>query len=211
MTAAAASHTVNGRSISGPLQPTSHNILVKVAEAPDSTSGGLLLSSSAKEKPTYGEAVEVGPGKRYGNGIMIPMAIEKGDFVLYGKYGGTDLDYDDDKHTIVTQDDIMCKLKGGAYSPEAVLPIFDRVLIEVNKAVEESVGGIYVSKTASKKSTIGKIIAMGPGRFMENGEMEPLSFQVGDTVLYGQYSGTEIDFDGVPYILVRMADIYAKY
>lgn len=211
MTAATANHTLNGKSITGPLQPISHNILVKVAEPPATTTGGLILSSTAKEKPTYGEAVEVGPGKTLGNGIQIPMAITQGDFVLYGKYGGTDLDYDHEKHTIVTQDDVLCKLREGLYQPDAVEPLYDRVLIKVDAPPQETSGGILVAKTADQRSTVGKVVAMGPGRFMENGQMEPLSFQVGDTVLYGQYAGTDIEFRGDKYVIVRIADVYAKY
>lgn len=211
MTAAAATHTLNGKAIPGPVQPAGQNVLVKIAEAPETTTGGLILSSTAKEKPTYGEAVEVGPGRNFGNGVKIPMAVDKGDFVLYGKYGGTDVDYDGEKHTIVTQDDILCKLTGGEYKPSAVVPIFDRILIKVDAAKEETVGGIVMAKSAATKSTSGKIVAMGEGRFMENGETEPAAFSVGDTVLYGQYSGTAIEFDGEEYMLVRAADIYAKY
>lgn len=211
MTAATATHKLNGKTIPGPVQPAGQNILVKIAEAPTTTSGGLILSGAAKEKPTYGEAVEVGPGKNYGNGVNIPMAVDKGDFVLYGKYGGTDVDYDDEKHTIVTQDDILCKLSGGEYKPTAVVPIFDRILIKVDEAKEETLGGIVMAKNAAEKSTSGTIVAMGVGRFMENGETEPATFSVGDTVLYGKYSGTAVEFDGEDYMLVRAADIFARY
>lgn len=193
------------------MQPTSHNILVKIAEAPDTTIGGLILTGTAKEKPTYGEAVEVGPGKLYGNGVEIPMVISKGDYVLYGKYGGTDVDYDDEKHTIVTQDDILCKLTGGEYSAGAVEPLFDRVLVKVDKASEETSAGILIAKNAAEKATSGKIVAMGPGRFMENGETEPAAFAVGDSVLYGKYAGGAVDFNGEEYVIVRTADIFAKY
>ncbi|KAI0567606.1 GroES chaperonin [Gracilaria domingensis] len=210
MTAAAASHTLDGKTISGPLQPVGQNILVKVAESPDTTSGGLFLAASAKEKPTYGEAIEVGPGKTFPNGIQVPMKVEKGDYVLYGKYGGTDLDYDGDKHTIVTQDDILCKLENGEYSATAVQPIQDRMLIKVDEAAEETSSGIILSKTAKTKSTSGKIVAMGPGRFMENGQMEPLAFSIGDTVFYGKYSGMEVEFGGEQYMMIRMVDVYAK-
>lgn len=212
MTAATSTtHTLNGRSITGPLQPISHNILVKVAEPPSTTTGGLLLSSTAKEKPTYGEAVEVGPGKRLGNGVEVPMTIAKGDFVLYGKYGGTDLEYDEQKHTVVTQDDVLCKLRDGLYEPDAVQPVYDRVLIKIEAPSQETSGGILVTRSNDQRNTVGKVVAMGPGRFMENGEMEPLSFQVGDTVFYGQYAGTDIEFRGEKYVIVRVADVYAKY
>lgn len=211
MTAAAVSHTLNGKGISGPLQPASQNILVKVAEAAETTTGGLILSSGAKEKPTYGEAVEVGPGKYYGNGVLIPMHVSKGDIVLYGKYGGTDLDYDGDKHCMVTQDDILCKLKNGEYAADAVEPIFDRLLVKIEESSETTTSGIILSKTAREKSTEGKVVAMGPGRFMENGEMEPSSFAVGDTVMYGKYAGTEVEFGGEEYMVIRVADVIARY
>eukprot|EP00178_Gracilaria_changii_P019270 TRINITY_DN55975_c0_g1_i1.p1 TRINITY_DN55975_c0_g1~~TRINITY_DN55975_c0_g1_i1.p1 ORF type:complete len:242 (+),score=45.37 TRINITY_DN55975_c0_g1_i1:255-980(+) len=210
MTAAAASHTLDGKSISGPLQPVGQNILVKVAESPETTMGGLFLTASAKEKPTYGEAIEVGPGKYLPNGLKVPMTIDKGDYVLYGKYGGTDLDYDGDKHTIVTQDDILCKLANGQYAADAVQPIQDRMLVKVDEAPDETSSGIILSKTAKTKSTSGKVVAMGPGRFMENGEMEPLAFAIGDTVYYGKYSGSEVEFGGEQYMMIRMADVYAK-
>ncbi|PXF44939.1 20 kDa chaperonin, chloroplastic [Gracilariopsis chorda] len=210
MTAAAASHTVNGKSISGPLQPVGQNLLVKIAEAADTTAGGLILTGSAKEKPTYGEVVEAGSGKFFPNGMQVPMSISKGEYVLYGKYGGTDLDYDGDKHTIVTQDDVLCKLANGEYSASAVEPILDRLLVKVEESAEETSSGIILSKTAKEKSTSGKVVAMGPGRFMENGQTEPPAFAVGDTVFYGKYSGTEVEFGGDAYMLIRVADVYAK-
>lgn len=211
MTAATAAHTLNGKPIAAPLQPAGQNILVKIAQAAETTSGGLILSSTAKEKPTYGEAVEVGPGRYFGNGIQIPMMVNKGDVVLYGKYGGTDVEYDGEKHVIVTQDDILCKLSAGEYLAKSCEPIYDRVLVKVEEAADETSSGIIISKTAQQKSTHGSIVAMGVGRFMENGETEPAAFGVGDTVLYGQYAGTEVEFEGVDYMLIRVADIYAKY
>ncbi|CDF37263.1 unnamed protein product [Chondrus crispus] len=211
MTAATATHTLNGKTLPGPVQPAGQNILVKVAEAQATTTGGLILSSTAKEKPTYGEAVEVGPGRHFGNGVKIPMAVNKGDFVLYGKYGGTDVDYDGEKHTVVTQDDILCKLSGGEYKPSAVVPIFDRMLIKVDQAKEETGGGIIMARNTAEKATSGTVVALGEGRFMENGETEPAAFAVGEIVLYGKYAGTEVEFDGETYMLVRTADIFAKY
>lgn len=209
--AAASTHTLDGREIAGPVQPAGQNILVRVAVAADTTSGGLFLASSAVEKPTYGCAVEVGPGKLYGNGVAIPMTVEKGDTVLYGKYGGTDVVYDDVKHTFVTQDDVLATLAGGKFAADAVNPIFDRVLIRVDEAADKTASGIILSSGAAEKPTSGTIAALGPGRFMENGATESHGFAVGDTVLYGKYSGTPIEFGDEDYILIRMADIYAKY
>lgn len=206
----AAVHTLNGRSITGPLQPLANNVLVKVAEAAEETAGGLILSSGAKEKPTHGLAIAVGEGKFLGSGVMMPMSIQSGDTVLYGKYGGTDIEYDGDKHTFVTQDDILCILEKGEYAAEAVRPLFDRVLVKRDAALEETESGIVLGK-ASEKPTSGRVIAVGPGRFMENGQTEPLSFEVGDVVMYGKYSGTEVTFRGEEYMLLRIADVFAKW
>ena len=211
MSVETASHTLDGRAITGPLKPSGQNVLVRIAEAPEMTAGGLILSSTAKEKPTHGEAIAVGVGKYMPSGVAVPMVINAGDTVLYGKYGGTDVEYDGSKHTIVTQDDILCILKNGMYEADAVVPIFDRVLIKRDEVKEETVSGIVLSGGAAERPYSGKVIALGPGRFMENGETEPVEFNVGDSVMFGKYAGTEVSFKGEEYILMRMADIYAKW
>lgn len=206
----ASAHTLNGQEIKGPLQPANHNLLVKVAESADKTTGGIFLPNEAQEKPTFGEVVEAGPGKYMGNGTMIPMHINKGDIVMYGKYGGTDLNYDEKKHTIVTQDDVLCKFEGGKLTVDACQPIFDRVLVKVMDASDQSAGGIILSGNAKEKQTCGHVVAIGPGRFMENGEMEPLAIAVGDLVYYGSYSGTNVTLGNEEYVMLRIVDIFAK-
>ena len=206
-----ATHELDGRVITGPLKPAGNNVLVRVAEAQDTTTGGIILSTGAKEKPTFGEAIEVGPGKFFGSGTKIPMAISKGDTVLYGKYGGTDVTYDGIKHTIVTQDDILCRLIGGKFEAGSVEPIFDRVLVKRDNPASETTSGIIIAPSASKKTYSGSVVAIGPGRFMENGETEPVQLKIGDNVFFGEYSGTEVNFQGEEYILVRNSDIYAVY
>lgn len=210
MTAAVATHSLNGRSISSAVVPAGNHVLVRVAEAAEETSGGLILSSGAKEKPTHGEAVAVGDGKFLGGGLKVPMAVKQGDTVLYGKYGGTDVDYDGEKHTFLTQDDILCVLEGGEYAAEAVRPIFDRVLVKRDEMPEESAGGIVLGK-AGEKPTSGRVVAVGPGRLMENGETEPIEFQIGDAVMFGKYAGTEVAFRGEDYMLIRIADVFARW
>lgn len=209
-TVVASAHTLNGRKIAGPLQPANHNLLVKVAEASEKTAGGIFLPDEAKEKPTFGEVVEAGPGKYLGNGVKIPMHIGQGDMVMYGKYGGTDLNYDENKHTIVTQDDILCKFKNGDLKVSACEPIFDRVLVKVNDASDQTTGGILLSSSAQEKQNCGTVVSIGSGRFMENGEMEPLSIAAGDEVYYGSYAGTNVTLEDEEYIILRIADIFAK-
>jgi chaperonin GroES len=85
-----------------------------------------------------------------------------------------------------------------------VKPLADRVLIEPAAAEEKTVGGIIIPDTAKEKPKRGVVIAAGAGK-----KDEPMTVNVGDTVLYGQYSGTEIKIDGKDYLIMRESDIFA--
>jgi chaperonin GroES len=90
-----------------------------------------------------------------------------------------------------------------------VNPLADRVLVEAAPAEETTKGGIIIPDTAKEKPQRGKIIAVGKGRISEDGKVTPLSVKVGDEVLYGKYSGTELNLDGKEYLIMRESDIYA--
>jgi len=81
-------------------------------------------------------------------------------------------------------------------------PIGDRVLVEPAPAEEKTVGGIIIPDTAKEKPQRGKVIAIGTGK-----KDEPITVKVGDTVLYGKYSGTEISLEGDEYLIMRESDI----
>ena len=85
-----------------------------------------------------------------------------------------------------------------------VKPLAHRVIIEPAAAEEKTAGGIIIPDTAKEKPKRGKIIAAGNGK-----KDEPLTVKAGDTVLYGQYSGTEIKIDGSDYLIMRESDIFA--
>lgn len=85
-----------------------------------------------------------------------------------------------------------------------VKPLADRVLVEPAAAEEKTIGGIIIPDTAKEKPRKGKVIAVGSGR-----ADEPMTVKVGDEVLYGQYSGTEIKVEGVDYLIMRESDIFA--
>lgn len=85
-----------------------------------------------------------------------------------------------------------------------VLPLADRVLVEPAPAEEKTAFGIIIPDTAKEKPQRGTVIAVGPGK-----KDEPLTVKVGDTVLYGKYSGTELTVDGGEYLIMRESDIYA--
>lgn len=90
----------------------------------------------------------------------------------------------------------------------AIKPLADRVLIKPLDAAEEKVGSLFIPDTAKEKPQEGKVEAVGPGR-TEDGKTIPLEVKVGDRVLYGKYSGTEIKQDGQDMLIVRESDILA--
>jgi len=83
-------------------------------------------------------------------------------------------------------------------------PLADRVLIEPAQAEQKTAAGIIIPDTAKEKPQKGKVVAVGQGR-----KDEPMTVKVGDEVLYGKYSGTEITVDGVNYLIMKESDIYA--
>jgi chaperonin GroES len=92
----------------------------------------------------------------------------------------------------------------------AVKPLSDRILVKPLEQGEDKVGGIIIPDTAKEKPQEGEVIAVGPGKILENGERQAMSVAVGDKILYGKYSGTEIKYGGEEYLIVREDDILAK-
>ncbi len=86
-------------------------------------------------------------------------------------------------------------------------PLADRILIEPLEAKEQTKGGIVLPDTAKEKPQEGKIVAVGTGKKTDDGKVIPLSLKVGDKVLYGKYSGTEVTIDGEEYLIIREEDV----
>ncbi len=86
-------------------------------------------------------------------------------------------------------------------------PLHDRVVVRRIEAEEKTAGGIIIPDTAKEKPQQGEIIAVGPGGRDESGKLIPLDVQVGDRVLFGKWSGTEVKLDGVEYLIMKESDI----
>jgi chaperonin GroES len=89
-----------------------------------------------------------------------------------------------------------------------ISPLADRVVIKTTEETEQMRGGLYIPDTAKEKPQQGEIIAAGPGKY-EDGKLVPMSVKVGDKVLYGKYSGTEITLDGDIVLILRESDVLA--
>ena len=88
-------------------------------------------------------------------------------------------------------------------------PLADRVLIEPAAAETKTQSGLYIPDNAKEKPMQGIVVAVGPGKRNDKGDLIALDVKVGDAVLYGKYSGTEVSQDGKNYLIVRENDIFA--
>lgn len=88
-----------------------------------------------------------------------------------------------------------------------IRPLHDRVVIERMEEERTSAGGIVIPDSATEKPIRGKIIAVGKGKLLENGDIRPLDVKVGDNVLFGKYSGTEVKIEDEEYVIMREDDI----
>lgn len=90
-----------------------------------------------------------------------------------------------------------------------VKPLADRVVIKPAQAEDKVQGGIIIPDSAKEKPQKGEVVAVGPGKAAESGEIVAMTVKVGDTVLYGKYSGTEVSIDNEDVLIVRESDILA--
>lgn len=91
-----------------------------------------------------------------------------------------------------------------------IRPLDDRVVIEPLEAEEKTAGGIVLPDTAKEKPQRGRVKAVGPGKLLENGNHAPCSVEVGDEVLFGKYSGTDVEVNGSELKIMRETDVLAK-
>jgi len=90
-----------------------------------------------------------------------------------------------------------------------ISPLADRIVVRPAEAEEKTKGGLFLPDTAKEKPVWGEVIAVGPGKTTDDGKKIAMEVKVGDKVLYGKYSGTEITIDGEEVLIMRESDIFA--
>jgi len=88
-------------------------------------------------------------------------------------------------------------------------PLGDRVVVKASEAEEQTKSGLFIPDTAKEKPQKGIVIAVGEGKYREDGTRVPVDVKVDDVVIYGKYGGTEVKVDGEDYLILRADDIYA--
>jgi len=90
-------------------------------------------------------------------------------------------------------------------------PLADRIVIKALEAESKTAGGIIIPDNAKEKPQKGEVVAVGPGKADEKGNVIKMELKVGDKVLYGKYSGTEVSVDGKDLLIMRESDVLAKF
>ena len=90
-----------------------------------------------------------------------------------------------------------------------IRPLHDRVIVKRLEEERTSPGGIVIPDTAAEKPVMGKVMAVGKGKILEDGKVRPLDVKVGDKILFGKYSGTEVKVDGDDLVVMREEDVMA--
>jgi len=90
-----------------------------------------------------------------------------------------------------------------------IRPLHDRVIVKRLESETKSAGGIVIPDSAAEKPVQGKVVAVGKGKILEGGEVRPLDVKVGDKILFGKYSGTEVKVDGEELVVMREEDVMA--
>ena len=86
-------------------------------------------------------------------------------------------------------------------------PLDDRIVIKQSEAEEKTAGGILLPDTAKEKPQIGKVVAAGPGKILDDGKRARMSLKKKDEVLYAKYSGSDVEIDGEKYVILRESDV----
>lgn len=91
----------------------------------------------------------------------------------------------------------------------ALKPLGDRLIVKATEAEEKTAGGIVLPDTAKEKPQMGEVIAIGPGKLLDNGKTVPMEVKVGDRIYFAKYGGTEVKLGAEEYIILRQDDVLA--
>jgi len=209
---ASGTFTLDGEEIRGPIKPLGNFILVRVKDTLTATQGGILLPDQAKERPTEGLVIAAGPGKIHPfTAVRIHNPIQEGFSVLYGKFDGKSLTYNEDSCQMIRDDDCLLYYEGVTMKLDNVTPVRDYVLIALDEdpdTLATSSGVVIANQVmADTVPCEGVVVKVGEGRMASNGQLTPSPVKLGERVKFKDYAGNDVSIEGKPYSLVKMVDI----
>jgi chaperonin GroES len=211
-TSSRTTYTLDGQEIRGPITPLRNFILVKVKDTLTATAGGILLPDQSKERPTEGLVVAAGPGKVHPfTGVRITNPIKAGMSVLYGKFDGKPIEYNEDSCQMIRDDNVLLCYEGLTMKLDNAIPVRDYVLIALEEDPEvlaTKTGVVIASQVmADVVPCEGVVVKVGEGRMASNGELAKPPVKVGERVKFKDYAGNDVTIEGKPYSVVKMVDI----
>ena len=163
------------------IRPLQDRVIVKRIAEEEKTKGGIIIPDTAKEKPQQGKVIAAGNGKMNDEGKRIPLDVKAGDRILRG--------------VNVLADAVTVTL-----GPKGR-----------NVVIDKKFGSPTITKdgvtVAKEKPQEGEIVAVGPGKVTDDGKLQPMNVKVGDKILFGKYSGSEIKLNGEEHLIMREDDI----
>lgn len=155
--------------------------------------------------------IAAGPGKIHPlTGVRITNPVREGDSVLYGKFDGQPIVYNDDQCQMIRDDDVMLYYQGISMTLDNVKPCRDYVLVSMSDTEKlETSSGIAIAAQVTKEDIPceGIVAKVGEGRMASTGKLATPSVQVGERVKFKDYAGNDVMIAGKPYSLVRNVDI----
>lgn len=113
------------------------------------------------------------------------------------------------RQSLAVKSDTEKNKEGKEGSNMQINPLADRVLVRPLEAEEKTKGGIILPDTAKEKTQESRVVAVGKGKISDDGKLQPMEVKVGDKILYGKYSGTEIKIEDIEHLIIRQEDILA--
>jgi chaperonin GroES len=208
-------HRLDNIEIDGDLRPMANNLLVKVKEALSETKGGLFIPDNAKERPTEGLVVANGPGRVHPETArQLDIAVQAGKCVIYGKYDGSELQYDEVPHQMIKDDDVLLTYPADQEATaDNVECVKDQILIKMPPLEEKNTAGLIIAVNSEdqKRPDYGTVFKVGPGRQAGNGEYMTPQVKVGDEVKFRDFAGSEIKLGTEKFLVIRSYDILAAW
>ena len=205
-------YTLDGETIRGPITPLGNLILVKVRDTLSATGGGILLPDESKVRASEGVVLAAGPGKIHPyTGVRITNPIKEGHSVLYGKFDGKEIMYNDDSCQMIRDDDCLLYYDGISMKLGNVFPVRDYVLIELDKKPDNMAtksGVVIASQVMADDSPCeGIVVKVGEGRMASKGQLMPSPVKVGERVKFKDYAGNDVIIEGKAHSLVKLENI----
>ena len=208
----ACGYQINNYALPGPLTPLGNQVLVKLGKVDDMTTGGLFVPTEKMEKPKEGVVVLCGPGKALTtNGAMQTCPVKVGDYVLIEDTTGEKVDYNGDQHIFCDADQLLGVFADQQQTVSAFEPIGDLILVEGAEQETETSTGIALAGLDDEEGNSGAVVAVGPGKRLDNGELAPPKVSIGESVMYVRRAGAEVTIEGKKFFAVSEDQCLCKW